>query len=299
MGNASSIEHQQGGDTSAFLSALGGGPLAEGASFEILKGPPDAAFLDGLGLCFKPEPSILQSPPASFSPPARRGPDAELPRPEDCLAHEPSSPGAAAPESKHLVTGKAIVPTPTPPNCDVITLGMGCFWCAEDLFAHEKGLYSSAVGYAQGYTEHPTYEMVSSGRTNHNEVVRLVYDKRVLPLATILRLFWQAHDPTTPFKQGGDVGTQYRSGIYYHSTLQRAAAERSKRVYAVALAASGHVGSIVTEILPASHLYLAEAHHQQRDSRPDIDAYCGLSPTGVSCPPLTAKQQDAESDDSD
>ena len=152
------------------------------------------------------------------------------------------------------------------------------------MFSKVKGVSLTAVGYSQGVTRNPTYDEVASGRTNHNEVVRVTFDPLVVGYTELLKTFWDHHDPTTPMRQGNDVGTQYRSGIYYHSPQQREQALESRRVFQAALAKAGHAGQICTEIEPAGEFYFAEEYHQQYDSKPGSRQYCGLRPLGVSYP---------------
>jgi peptide-methionine (S)-S-oxide reductase len=159
---------------------------------------------------------------------------------------------------------------------------MGCFWGAERKFWQQPGVYSTAVGYAGGSTPNATYREVCSGMTGHTEVVLVAFDPKLTSYDALLRIFWENHDPTQGMRQGNDVGTQYRSGIYYYSDAQRAAAERSLNDYQRALTAGGY-GRITTEILPAPEFYYAEDYHQQYLSK-NPGGYCGLGGTGVSCP---------------
>jgi peptide-methionine (S)-S-oxide reductase len=159
---------------------------------------------------------------------------------------------------------------------------MGCFWGAEKKFWQLPGVYSTAVGYAGGFTPNPTYREVCSGLTGHNEVVLVVFDPRKVSYDTLLKTFWENHDPTQGMRQGNDVGTQYRSGIYCDNDAQRTAAERSRDAYAERLRSSGY-GRITTEILPAPEFYYAEDYHQQYLAK-NPDGYCGIGGTGVSCP---------------
>jgi peptide-methionine (S)-S-oxide reductase len=160
--------------------------------------------------------------------------------------------------------------------------GMGCFWGAERKFWQSPGVYSTQVGYAAGLTPNPTYEEVCSGRTGHNEVVRVVFDPEQTSYAEMLKVFWENHDPTQGMRQGNDIGTQYRSGIYVFDAAQRAAAEASRDAYGEALAKAGH-GGITTEILDAPEFYFAEDYHQQYLAK-NPAGYCGLGGTGVACP---------------
>jgi len=160
--------------------------------------------------------------------------------------------------------------------------GLGCFWGAERKFWSQPGVVSTAVGYAAGFTPNATYKEVCSGRTGHNEVVRVVYDPSKLDYEALLKVFWENHDPTQGMRQGNDVGTQYRSGIYTYGEAQQKAAERSREVFQAALKAAGH-GEVTTEILAAPEFYYAEDYHQQYLAK-NPGGYCGLGGTGVSCP---------------
>jgi peptide-methionine (S)-S-oxide reductase len=159
---------------------------------------------------------------------------------------------------------------------------MGCFWGAERIFWKADGVYTTAVGYAGGLTPNPTYEEVCSGLTGHAEVVLAVFDPQVTSYEMMLKLFWEGHDPTQGMRQGNDVGTQYRSAIYWHDDAQRVAAEESRAAYEEALRATGH-GTITTEVREAPPFYYAEPHHQQYLAK-NPGGYCGLGGTGVSCP---------------
>jgi peptide-methionine (S)-S-oxide reductase len=159
---------------------------------------------------------------------------------------------------------------------------LGCFWGAERKFWELPGVFTTAVGYAAGSTPNPTYREVCSGMTGHAEAVLVVFDPARVTYDELLRVFWESHDPTQGMRQGNDVGTQYRSGVYYYTDAQRAAAERSRDDYQRALTAAGH-GRITTEILPAPEFYYAEDYHQQYLSK-NPGGYCGLGGTGVSCP---------------
>jgi peptide-methionine (S)-S-oxide reductase len=181
----------------------------------------------------------------------------------------------------HVVTGGRMEP-PFPAGMQLAMFGMGCFWGAEKKFWQTRGVYSTAAGYAAGYTPNPTYREVCSGRTGHNEVVRVVFDPKVVSYEELLRVFWENHDPTQGMRQGNDVGTQYRSGIYFYDEAQKRAAEASREAYQQALAAQGH-GRITTELLPAPEFYYAEDYHQQYLAK-NPDGYCGLGGTGVACP---------------
>lgn len=181
----------------------------------------------------------------------------------------------------HLVNGHAMQP-PWPEGVEEIVLGMGCFWGAERLFWQLPGVHVTAVGYAGGVTPNPTYEETCSGRTGHAEVVRVVFDPREIDLETLLRVFWEAHDPTQGHRQGNDRGSQYRSIILTTRPAQRETAERSLEAYASALARSGK-GEVTTEIEPLEAFYYAEEYHQQYLAK-NPGGYCGLKGTGVSCP---------------
>ena len=182
---------------------------------------------------------------------------------------------------RHAVNGTPLQ-GPFPAGLSQAMFGLGCFWGAERKFWQKTGVFTTAVGYAGGYTKNPNYEEVCSGRTGHNEVVLVVFDPNKISYADLLRTFWENHDPTQGMRQGNDVGTQYRSAIYVFDHEQRAAAERSRDEYQRALSKAGH-GAITTEILPAPEFYFAEDYHQQYLSK-NPDGYCGLGGTGVSCP---------------
>jgi peptide-methionine (S)-S-oxide reductase len=193
-------------------------------------------------------------------------------------------PGRDAPmpvPARHEVLGTPIAP-PFPEGLDQIVIGMGCFWGAERVFWQADGVYTTAVGYAGGYTPNPSYEEVCSGRTGHTEAVLVVFDPAVISLDGVLRLFWENHDPTQGMRQGNDRGTQYRSAIYWANDAQRAAAEASRDMYQAELERAGY-GEITTEIAEAGPFYYAEAYHQQYLAK-NPNGYCGLGGTGVSCP---------------
>jgi peptide-methionine (S)-S-oxide reductase len=181
----------------------------------------------------------------------------------------------------HFVNDNRITP-PFPAGLELAMFGLGCFWGAERKFWQAPGVYTTAVGYAAGVTPNPTYEEVCSGQTGHNEVVRVVYDPKKISYEALLKIFWESHDPTQGMRQGNDVGTQYRSGIYVTSPAQRQAAEASRDAYQRELSKSGH-GKITTEILDAPEFYYAEDYHQQYLAKNPM-GYCGLGGTGVSCP---------------
>jgi peptide-methionine (S)-S-oxide reductase len=183
--------------------------------------------------------------------------------------------------ARHEVLGTPLEP-PFPEGAELALFGMGCFWGAEKVFWQAPGVISTSVGYAGGHTPNPTYEEVCSGRTGHNEVVRVVYDPAVTSYEALLKLFWENHDPTQGMRQGNDVGTQYRSGVYTYSDAQRQAAEASRGAYERRLAEAGY-GSVTTEIVDAPEFYYAEDYHQQYLAKVP-NGYCGLGGTGVSCP---------------
>lgn len=201
-----------------------------------------------------------------------------LPTPEQAL------PGRAekmpVPE-KHFVNGHPLKP-PFPVGMETAVFGLGCFWGAERKFWQQPGVYTTAVGYAAGVTPNPTYQEVCTGMTGHNEVVLVVYDPTVISYEQLLKVFWESHDPTQGMRQGNDVGTQYRSGIYVYTDEQRQQAEASKSAYQQALAQSNY-GEISTEILDAPEFYYAEAYHQQYLAK-NPNGYCGLGGTKVCYP---------------
>src|SRR6185312_11520176 len=183
--------------------------------------------------------------------------------------------------AKHDVLNASLEP-PFPDGAQRALFGLGCFWGAEKKFWQLPGFYTTAAGYAAGVTPNPTYREVCSGMTGHSEVVLVVFDPKRISYDDLLKTFWESHNPTQGMRQGNDVGTQYRSGIYYYDDQQRAAAERSRDDYQRALASGGY-GAITTEILPAPEFYYAEDYHQQYLSK-NPDGYCGLGGTGVTCP---------------
>jgi len=192
-------------------------------------------------------------------------------------------PGRAAPiptASTHFVSGAALK-GPYPQGAMKAMFGLGCFWGAERKFWQIPGVYVTAVGYAGGLTPNPTYEEVCSGKTGHNEAVLVVYNPAKVSYEQLLKTFFEAHDPTQGMRQGNDIGTQYRSGIYYFTEEQRGASEAAKAQYEKALKARG-LGPITTEILPASEFYFAEDYHQQYLAK-NPHGYCGLGGTGVTC----------------
>jgi len=199
----------------------------------------------------------------------------ELPTQEQAL------PGRDEPmqvPEQHYVNGNRLVP-PFPENTEIAMFGLGCFWGAEKNFWELQGIYSTSVGYASGVTPNPTYQEVCTGMTGHNEVVRVVFDPNLVSYTSLLKLFWESHDPTQGMRQGNDVGTQYRSGIYVYSEEQKQLAERTRQQYQQALQQKGH-GSITTEIIEAPEFYYAEDYHQQYLAM-NPNGYCGLSGTGV------------------
>ena len=181
----------------------------------------------------------------------------------------------------HHVSGRSFVP-PFPDGMETAVFGLGCFWGAERKFWQAPGVWVTAVGYAGGITPNPTYEETCSGRTGHNEVVLVVFDPTEIDFEAVCRVFWENHDPTQGMRQGNDVGTQYRSGIYVTSAAQKAMAEASKAMFQEKLTAAGY-GAITTEIVDLEHFYYAEDYHQQYLSKNPM-GYCGLGGTGVSCP---------------
>jgi peptide-methionine (S)-S-oxide reductase len=181
----------------------------------------------------------------------------------------------------HAVNGHALQP-PYPAGFEDAVFGLGCFWGAERKFWQTPGVWVTAVGYAGGLTPNPTYEEVCSGRTGHAEVVRVVFDPRIASYEQLLKVFFESHDPTQGMRQGGDVGTQYRSAIYATSDAQKQAAEKALAAYAEKLRAAGY-GPIATEIRDAPEFYFAEDYHQQYLAK-NPGGYCGLGGTGVSCP---------------
>jgi peptide-methionine (S)-S-oxide reductase len=201
-----------------------------------------------------------------------------MPTKEQALPGRPEAMPVAA---RHAVLGTPMEP-PFPEGSRMAMFGMGCFWGAEKKLWQVPGVISTQVGYAGGFTSNPTYREVCSGLTGHNEVVRVVYDPKQVSYETLLKTFWENHDPTQGMRQGADVGTQYRSGIYVFDAEQRAAAEASKEAYAAKLREAGY-GPITTEILDAPTFYYAEDYHQQYLHK-NPDGYCGLGGTGVACP---------------
>ena len=181
----------------------------------------------------------------------------------------------------HFVHGRPIAP-PFPEGTRSAVFGLGCFWGAERTFWRLEGVYSTAVGYAGGFTKNPTYEEVCSGRTGHSEVVLVVYDPRVIDFEDLLQVFWESHDPTQGMRQGNDVGTQYRSVIFVDDDERLRTAEASRDAYQPGLTAAGY-GAVTTEIRTAPPFYHAEEYHQQYLAK-NPGGYCGLGGTGVACP---------------
>lgn len=199
-----------------------------------------------------------------------------MPTPEDAL---PGRVVAMPVPINHYVNGHRIIP-PFPAGMAQALFGLGCFWGAERRYWQQPGVYSTAVGYAGGYTPNPTYREVCSGMTGHNEVVRVIYDPQQISYDALLRVFWESHDPTQGMRQGNDAGTQYRSGIYVYDAAQRAAAEATRAAFQQRLAAAGF-GAITTEIVDVPPFYYAEEYHQQYLAK-NPGGYCGLGGTGVS-----------------
>ncbi len=202
----------------------------------------------------------------------------DLPTPDTAL------PGRAQPlptAESHFVNGRPLR-GPFPEGLETAVFAMGCFWGVERKFWQVPGVWTTAVGYVAGLTPNPTYEEVCSGRTGHTEAVLVVFDPRVVTYEQLLQVFWEGHDPTQGMRQGADIGTQYRSGIYVANAAQAAAAEASREAYQGALAAAGH-GRITTEIAEAGPFFYAEDYHQQYLAK-NPGGYCGLGGTGVSCP---------------
>jgi peptide-methionine (S)-S-oxide reductase len=201
-----------------------------------------------------------------------------LPDPQEAL------PGRAARvpiPDRHFVNGHPMEP-PFPERMEEALFGLGCFWGAERRFWQTEGVYTTAVGYAGGYTPNPSYEEVCTGMTGHNEVVRVVFDPAIVDYEALLRVFWESHDPTQGMRQGNDMGTQYRSGIYTYNAAQRQAAQASREAYQAQLSQAG-LDEISTEIQDAPTFYYAEEYHQQYLAK-NPGGYCGLGGTGVNCP---------------
>lgn len=222
----------------------------------------------------------------------------------ECLAGRTTAiPDAPVAGTKHFTLGTELFP-PWPAGLEVAIFGMGCFWCSEGLFLHrvskDDGIYSTQVGYIGGDTPNPTYKEVCTGRTNHAEVVRIIYDPKKLPYRTLLKYFYEGHDPTTLNRQGGDVGTMYRSHIFTTNPAQAEDTAKATSIYQSALRAAGR-GDIVTRVsairadAPPNAtnevFYYAEDYHQQYDAKPGSRQYCGLIPTGVRMPEPSAPAQ--------
>lgn len=201
--------------------------------------------------------------------------------PADALPGRPHRPFSLP--GTHTVLGTPIE-APAPPGHAELVVAMGCFWGAERIFWRLPGVWTTAVGYAGGFTPNPTYEEVCSGRTGHTEAVRVVFDPDVAPLADLLRAFWEGHDPTQGARQGNDVGTQYRSAVYWTAPDQQSVVSASREAYQAELDRAG-LGAITTDVGPAGPFYYAEDYHQQylSDAK-NPGGYCGLGGTGVSCP---------------
>lgn len=202
----------------------------------------------------------------------------ELPQANQAL---PGRDAAVAVPDAHFVSGAPLKP-PFPDGMAEVVFGLGCFWGAERIFWQTPGVFTTAVGYAAGVTPNPLYEEVCSGMTGHNEVVLVVYDPKQVSFEALLKRFWEGHNPTQGMRQGNDVGTQYRSGVYVSTPAQKAAATASKAAYQSTLKAAGY-GQITTEILDARTFYYAEDYHQQYLAK-NPTGYCGLGGTGVACP---------------
>jgi peptide-methionine (S)-S-oxide reductase len=210
---------------------------------------------------------------------------AEMPTADTAL---PGRDSAMPIVARHLVLDTPMTP-PFPDGFERIVVGMGCFWGAERLFWQAPGVYTTAVGYAGGFTPNPTYEEACSGRTGHAEVVLAVYEPARTSYDEMLRIFWEGHDPTQGMRQGNDAGTQYRSAIYWHDERQRDAALASREMFEAELTSAGY-GPITTEIAEAGPFYYAEPYHQQYLAA-NPNGYCGLGGTGVSCPVGTGATQ--------
>jgi peptide-methionine (S)-S-oxide reductase len=207
-----------------------------------------------------------------------------LSKSRDVIAENDALPGrdeAIPVPAKHAVLGTPLL-SPFPEGIEVVQLGLGCFWGAERLFWQLPGVYTTAVGYAGGYTPNASYAEVCSGRTGHTEAVLVAYDPKVLPFEQLLRTFWEGHDPTQGMRQGNDLGTQYRSALYWTTDAQREIALASRDAYQAALSERGR-GQITTELAEAGPFYPAEEYHQQYLHK-NPGGYCGLGGTGVSCP---------------
>lgn len=193
----------------------------------------------------------------------------------------PGRPDKMPVPAAHFVNGNPIAGE-VPAGMEEAIFGLGCFWGAERIFWKADGVWSTAVGYAAGLTPNPTYKEVCSGMTGHNEVVRVIFDPKVVSYAQLLKLFFDSHDPTQGMRQGNDSGTQYRSGVYTTSDAQAAEAAQVRAAYQIALTTAG-LGAITTEVIPATEFYYAEDYHQQYLAK-NPHGYCSMQPTGVSCP---------------
>jgi len=206
-------------------------------------------------------------------------------KPLDIPTAEAALPGRAQPiptADRHFVNGHPLK-GPYPEGLELAQFAMGCFWGVERIFWQIPGVWVTAVGYIAGHTPNPTYEEVCSGRTGHTEGVLVVFDPKLVSYEALLKTFWEGHDPTQGMRQGNDIGTQYRSGVYVYNEAQRAAAEASRETYQTALDAAGMGRRITSEIGDAGPFYFAEDYHQQYLAK-NPDGYCGIGGTGVSCP---------------
>ncbi len=202
----------------------------------------------------------------------------DIPAPDQALKGRPE---AIPTETNHFINGRPLK-GPYPEGLEIADFAMGCFWGVERIFWKIPGVWVTAVGYVGGSTPNPTYEEVCSGRTGHTEAVRVVFDPKLVSYEQLLKTFWEGHDPTQGMRQGGDVGTQYRSGVYTHSDAQQQAAMASKAAYEAALKGRGF-GPVTSEIQPAGPFYFAEGYHQQYLAK-NPGGYCGIGGTGVVCP---------------
>jgi peptide-methionine (S)-S-oxide reductase len=205
------------------------------------------------------------------------GKKVQMPTAEQAL---PGRPAQMPVPAAHFVNGRPLK-GPFPEGLEVAAFGLGCFWGAERKFWQQDGVYTTAVGYQGGFTPNPTYQEVCSGGTGHTEMVLVVFDPKVTSYEKLLKVFWESHDPTQGMRQGGDIGTQYRSAIYTYSDAQAATAESSRETYQSALRKAG-LGQITTEIRPAPEFFYAEDYHQQYLAK-NPEGYCGLGGTGVAC----------------
>lgn len=202
----------------------------------------------------------------------------QMPTPDTAI---PGRSEAIPPPPKHVVLGTPM-DGPWPESHAFAMFGLGCFWGAERVFWQAQGVISTAVGYAAGFTENPNYQEVCSGKTGHNEVVRVVYDPAVTSFEALAKVFFESHDPTQGMRQGNDAGTQYRSGVYVYGESQRAASLAAKAAYGTRLSEAGY-DEVTTEVIDAPAFYFAEVYHQQYLAK-NPGGYCGLGGTGVSCP---------------